>query len=352
VQFFSTGGAGRPFYFSETKDPRTHSTWQVLRSDFDAMLVRNAEAAGVSVRTRSEVVRVCERDGVVNGVELKGANGVERIDARVVVDASGQQSMLARKFGARENIEGLQNVAVYAHYRNAVRDEGIDAGSTLIYRLEHGAWLWFIPLPEVVSIGLVAPFEGLSAFGKAPAEILDNAIASCEFLRPRLVDAERSNEARAIRDFSYRATVDGGKGWVLVGDALSFIDPMYSTGLFLTMYSAELAAEAIVTKLKNEATPDFRSYSGKYQEAYEQFLWLVRAFYREDFHFGQLAKDPVHRQGLIDLLTGIVGTPEAGRHRMHARSRMRRSRQNRWSRRQPRCSSRRAPVSVSWRGRS
>ena len=312
VQFFSPKGPSKPFYFDETRDPKTHHTWQVLRSEFDLMLFENARRAGVDTWTDTAVESICEEAGAVTGVRVRDEMSVERlVTARVVVDASGQQGALARRLGEREHIPGLENVAVYAHYENVALDSGRDAGSTLIYRLDHGAWIWFIPLPDTVSIGLIAPAQGLAAFGATPDEMLENAIAKSPHLSERLTRAGRSNDVRAVRDFSYRAKRDGGVGWLLVGDALSFIDPIYSTGLFLTMYSAELAAEAIVASVGENDPPNFASYSRDYQSAYDQFLWLVRAFYREDFHFGGLARDPAHRQGLVDLLTGIVGTPEA-----------------------------------------
>jgi 2-polyprenyl-6-methoxyphenol hydroxylase-like FAD-dependent oxidoreductase len=118
-------------------------------------------------------------------------------------------------------------------------------------------------------------------------------------------------EVKAARDVSYRAARDGGSGWLLVGDALGFIDPIYSTGLLLAFNSAELGARAIVDRLGNGAGLDFRGYSKEFQVAFDQLLILVRAFYREDFHFGKLSQTPSYRQGLVDLLTGIVGTPEA-----------------------------------------
>ena len=201
---------------------------------------------------------------------------------------------------------------MFAHYHNVALDTGIDAGSTLIYRIDGESWLWFIPLPDVVSIGLVTPAKTISRFGKSPASILETAIDESEPLRSRLEKADRTTEVRAVRDYSYRSERDGGEGWLLVGDAVGFIDPIYSTGLFLTLYSAELGAAAITEQLQSGAsTPNFSGYSKDYQEAFEQFLTLVQAFYREDFHFGTLAKNPAHRQGLIDLLTGVVGTPEA-----------------------------------------
>jgi flavin-dependent dehydrogenase len=312
VQFFSPKGATRPFYFSEVQDPRMHSTWQVLRSDFDQMLLQNAESAGVKVRTRTEVLDVVETDGAVTGVEIQNPNGTkETVDSRVVVDASGQQGLLVRKFGGRTILPGLQNAAIYSHYSGVRRDEGIDAGSTLIYRLDTESWLWFIPLPETVSIGLVAPARKLGSFGGSREETLANAIAASEPLSERLAQATRTIDVLAARDYSYRTSRDGGRGWILVGDALGFIDPIYSTGLYLAMRSAELATEAITHALAEPGTPSFAGFSRPYQAAFDRFHVLVKAYYSDDVRFGELAKDASNRQGLVDMLTGITDTPEA-----------------------------------------
>ncbi len=312
VQFFSAKGPTRPFYFSEVEDPRMHSTWQVLRSDFDAMLLSNAADAGVKVRTETEVVGACEARGVVTGVCIQSSTGAESTTgSKVVVDASGQQGLLVRKLGGRTILPGLENVSVYSHYSGARLDEGIDAGSTLIYRLDHNSWLWFIPLPETVSVGLVTPAVRLASFGGSRDEILDNAIAASEPLSARLAAASRTIDVRAARDYSYRTTRDGGQGWILVGDALGFIDPIYSTGLYLTMFSAELAAEAITTALSNGKDPSHAGFARRYQSAFDRFHIMVRAFYNEQVRFSELAKDPDHRQGLVDMLTGITTTKQA-----------------------------------------
>ncbi len=320
VQFFTEKGGSRPFYFSETKDPRLHQTWQVLRGDFDALLLENARDAGVDVSTGVRVTRVeCEGDrvGAIVYRPAEATNGDEvTVSARVVVDASGQNGVLARRLGGRRLVGGLENAAIYAHYRNAKFDHGIDAGSTLIYRITKSSWLWFIPLPGRASIGLVASAREIADAEGSPTDILRAAIARSDELSQRLVDAERIGDVRVERDFSYRAQRAGGPGWLLVGDALGFMDPIYSTGLFLSLHSAELGAAAVNEALSaashgNGTAPDFAGFAKDYELAFDRFLSLVRAFYDPDFHFGALARDAAHRLGLVDLLIGNVGSPEA-----------------------------------------
>lgn len=312
VQFYSARGPGRPFYFSEATDPRMHQTWQVLRSDFDAMLLDNARSCGVETHIGMRVTDSIRNGDAVTGVRAKSEDDTEVVfEGRVVVDASGQGGVLAKRLGRRSGVADLENLAVFSHYSDVQLDSGIDAGSTLIFRISPTAWLWLIPLPQAVSIGVVAPASTIWSFGDEPETVLDAAIAASPHLSERMAEATRLIDVHVARDFSYVARQDGGKGWMLVGDALGFIDPVYSSGLFLAVRSAELAADSVDAALKSEGTPDFDGYAVEYRAAWDRFLALVRAFYTEDFHFGPLSKDPEHRQGLVDILTGDVGTPHA-----------------------------------------
>lgn len=321
VQFYSQRGAGRPFYFSEASDPELHQTWQVRRSEFDAALLERAGGLGVAITMRTQVRDVIMSDdvdgdgvdGVVRGVTILGPDGIEkRVRAKAVLDASGQRGLLARRFGVREHIDGLANTAAWAHFEGARLDDGIDGGSTLIYRIRPSTWLWFIPLPDSVSIGVVTPVDEIASFGHNPVEVLDAALEACEQMHERLENAKRVSPVRLIQDFSYRATRDGGKGWALIGDALGFMDPVYSSGLYLALHSAELAADRVIESFAaGTAVPDLEGFSTAYQEAFEQFLVIVRAFYREDFHFGEFARSGDRRKGLVDLFTGDVMSPQA-----------------------------------------
>ena len=313
VQFISPKGPSRPFYFSEVRDPRMHNTWQVLRSEFDRMMLDRAVECGAHVETDTPVIAVCSEGDAVTGVRVRRLDESEDvIDARLVLDASGQKGVVARERSRQKLIPGLENTAVYAHFEGVQLDPGIDAGSTLIYRLDAQSWIWFIPLMGGVSIGLVTSAREILRFGQNRDEILQSAIDQCPALLERMTNAAVIGEVRVARDFSYRATVDGGPGWAVIGDALGFIDPVYSTGLLLSARSAEIAAlEATCALAGDQHYPNMHGFSTDWQVAFDRFLPLVRAFYTEDFRFGELSKHEAHRQGLIDLLTGIVDTEEA-----------------------------------------
>ena len=313
VQFYSQKGPSRPFYFSECEDARLHQTWQVLRSDFDAMLVDEARSLGVDVATGTEVLDVVADGDAVAGAVVRGPGGqeMETVGSRAVIDASGLHGVVTKRFGERELLDDLKNVAVFSHFEGVRVDEGIDAGSTIVFKIDAASWIWFIPLPDAVSIGVVTAADRVQKFGSVPEEILSNAIAASPHLAERMVDARRTRDVAVVRDFSYLARREGGPGWLLAGDALGFLDPVYSSGLFLSMLSAEHAADAVHTALDGADAPDFTGYAKDYRVAFQRFLPLVRAFYADGFRFGPLAEEPRKRRGLVDMLIGSVGTPEA-----------------------------------------
>jgi flavin-dependent dehydrogenase len=314
VQFFSPRGrSGTPFYFSEVSPGPDSTTWQVDRIPFDAMLLDNAQEIGVEVRQCVNVRDVRFEGSRAVGVlaELPDRSRRE-IEAKVVVDASGQSGVLSRKLGLKEIDPKLRHTSYYTRYRGAVRDEGIDGGATLIYWTREGrSWFWFIPLPDGIdSVGVVGPAEYLQRNGTAdPRTIFDEELDNCPALKERLVGAEHVTDVRAIRDFSYLCTRIAGDGWVLAGDAFGFLDPMYSTGVFLALKSGELAADAIADAFKKN---DFSAARlGRHGEDYvagmEALRKLVYAYYDEGFSFQEfLEKFPGCREDLVNLLVGNV----------------------------------------------
>ena len=315
VQFVSGDGrTASPFYFHEFDDHESSQTWQVDRLQFDQMLLQNAIEHGVEVRQNVNVRDVVtEGDDRVVGVTADFPGDVQRtIRSRVVVDASGQSGMLARKFGLKELDPRLRHMSYYCRYRGVELPPGKDAGATVIYWTEaEDAWFWLIPLPDgLVSVGVVGPVDVLRAGEhRDPQAVFDEQLAICPALATRLEGCERVNDVDVIRDFSYVARKIAGDGWILAGDAYGFLDPMYSTGVFLALKSAELAADSICEGLERGDLSG--AQLGKHGEAYlagmEAFRRLVYAYYDKDFHFAKfLRSHPECRQPLVDLLVGNV----------------------------------------------
>src|SRR5688572_5901289 len=250
VQFFNKRGkASVPFYFSETDPSESSQTWQVLRSEFDALLLDNAREQGVDIQRGALVKDVLfEGDRAVGvRVELHGEEERE-IRCKVVVDASGQSALISKKLGVRRADPELRKAAYFTHYQGALRDPGIDEGATLVIRTQGAvAWSGYIPRPDGrVGVGVVGSRDYLVTGRPAdPQQVFEEEVDRCPALQPRLANATQVFPVQATRDFSYRSSRIAGDGWVLVGDAFGFLDPIYSSGVLLALKSGELAADSV-----------------------------------------------------------------------------------------------------------
>lgn len=314
VQFFGRSGrASTPFYFFETEDSPAAQTWQVDRVEFDAMLLDNARAKGAEVHEQARVLEVLFEHGRATGVRARLADGSERtLRSRVVVDATGQAGFLARKLDLRNGDPNLRNCSYYTRFRGGRRETGIDEGATLIlHTAAERTWFWYIPLPDdTVSVGVVGPIDRLGRGRVAdPQAIFDAEAQGCPALLERLADATQIGPIRVDKDFSYASHRIAGDGWVLAGDAFGFLDPMYSTGVFLALKGGELAADAILAAFE---TQDFSAATlGRHGEEFlagiDAMRKLVYAFYSRDFNFAEFLKaHPECKGQLVDLLIGNV----------------------------------------------
>jgi geranylgeranyl reductase family protein len=313
VQFFTKSGKGAlPFYFAEFDGHESSQTWQVDRTEFDHMLLDHASESGVEVRQGANVKEVLFEGERAVGVDLETDEGQRaRIASRVVVDCSGQTSLIARERGLKQFFNDTATTEIYTRYKNAWRDSGRDEGATLIMHTESArSWFWFIPLPnDEVSVGVVAPIDYLLKRGETIEKVYHDEVAICPEMRCRLDGAEQVFPIRAIRDFSYISKEIAGDGWILAGDAFGFLDPMYSTGVFLAMKSAEFAADAILEAFEKDdcSAAVLAQHGQRYVDGMESMRKLVYAFYAEDFSFARfLKKFPECREGLVDLLVGNV----------------------------------------------
>ena len=316
VQFFSGDGKGAtPFYFEDHDPAESSRSWQVLRSQFDQMLLDRAADRGAEIRRGCSLKRYLEEDGRVTGVRFEDEEGtVRELESRLVVDATGQRATLARQLGLLRPDTCLQHAAYYTHFEGAQRDTGRDSGATLILHTEnHRTWFWFIPLPDDrVSVGVVGPVDYLARAGNGdPQAVFERELKRCAALIPRLEGARQARPMLVIKDYSYRVEAMAGAGWVLVGDAGGFIDPIYSTGVFLALKSGEMAAECICTALC-DADIDLeklRAFEPELRKGAEAMRKLVYAFYDPAFSFAKfLDRYPDCKGQLVDLLMGHVFT--------------------------------------------
>lgn len=316
VQFYGrTGRASSPFYFQETDPHESSVTWQVLRSEFDAMLLDNAREHGVEVRRGAAVKDVLFDGERAVGVKLDDGSA---LSCKVVVDATGQSALLGRKLGLMRPDAELRKASLFTHFEGALRDPGIDEGATLVLHTDDASgWFWYIPLPgDRVSVGVVGGIEQLVSSREGdPQTVFDEEVARCAELRRRIEGARQAMPVQVIRDFSYRSARIAGDGWVLVGDAFGFLDPIYSSGVFLALKSGELAADSIHAALEAGDLSGARlgAHGPEFLAGMEAMRKLVYAFYEPDFSFSKfLARFPDCRGDLIHLLVGNVFRPTNG----------------------------------------
>ena len=255
VQFVNEKGVlSEPFYFSDHKPQESSRTWQVVRSEFDELMLRNAARQGVDVHEGTRVLEVLFDGQRATGVRVEDeAGAVRTVSADVVVDASGQGAMIMSRLGLRDWDPVLKKAAIWTYWKNAERGTGRDEGATLVLQLDDKqGWFWYIPLHDgTVSVGVVAGYDYLfkQRDTKDPEAIYFEEVARCPGLQPKIAAAERAGPVRVAKEYSYRARDVAGDGWVLVGDAFGFLDPLYSSGILLALKSGELAGDAIVAAL-------------------------------------------------------------------------------------------------------
>jgi flavin-dependent dehydrogenase len=312
VQFVNQHGKlSEPFYFMDHKPHECSQTWQVYRQEFDQLMLDNAREHGVDVHEGVRVLEVLFEGDRAVGVRLQEEDGREReVRAAVVVDASGQSSMIMSRLGLREWDPVLRKAALWTYWEGAQRDTGKDEGATLVIQTEgkHG-WFWYIPLHNnIVSVGVVASWDYLftSRPSKNHEAIYFEEVDRCPGLKPRLVNAKRAGPFRAAKEYSYRAKQVAGDGWVLVGDAFGFLDPLYSSGVLLALKSGSLAADAVVDGLqKNDlSAAQLAKWGPEFIAGMERMRRLVREYY-DGFSFGRFVKrHPDLKGALTDLLIG------------------------------------------------
>ncbi len=312
VQFVSAAGrVSQPFYFFETIKHPCATTWQVRRSDFDRMLLVNARNKGADVRQGTAA-----RELLMDGDRAVGVRadvvggGSETFVADAVIDASGRDTFLASKLGWKRRDPDLTKIAIFTYYRGARRDSGLDEGATTVAYIPEGGWFWYIPLlDDVVSVGVVAEAEYLYRESRDPEAVFAREAGDCTWIAEHLSGGTRVEPVRVTGEFSYRSESIGGNGFCLAGDAFSFLDPIFSTGLFMALKSGEMAADAVHRGLGagQVTAATFSDYERDMRWALDRFRQLVVAFYDETFSFRDFVRThPGLQPRLVDVLVGNV----------------------------------------------
>ncbi|MBX3609918.1 MAG: tryptophan 7-halogenase [Hydrogenophaga sp.] len=237
------------YYFADAWDKTMPGAYQVRRADFDHILLNNARTRGVEVfeGTRAVDVQWDAPGRKVASVTTRDDNGASATwRPRFLIDASGRDTFLAGRLKIKTKNPDHNSAAVYAHFQNAQRLPGQDAGNISVFWFEHG-WFWFIPLHDgATSVGMVTwPYHMKSRGERSLSDFLLDNIRQCPALAQRLAQATLCTEAEAAGNYSYSATQCHGDNFLLLGDAYAFIDPVFSSGVWLAMSGGEVGAEVV-----------------------------------------------------------------------------------------------------------
>jgi flavin-dependent dehydrogenase len=270
------------FAFDRALGKSPPHAYQVWRQDFDGMLYAHARECGADTREGHEAVSIEQPGPRDSCLEVRTDQGQGyRIQARYVVDASGRDTFLAAKRRLRRKNARHQSAAIFGHFRGADARAGEDAGNISMYRFEHG-WMWMIPLPEgVMSVGAVCWPDYLKQRKGRTVEFLLETLKRNPALWQRMKGAQLiGNEVRVTGNYSYDSARMGGPGWVLVGDAFAFIDPVFSSGVYLAMSGAEQAADVVDAALREPAAEHslLKRLERRQRAGMERFSFFIYRF--------------------------------------------------------------------------
>ncbi len=313
AEFNSTAHDRPPqtYYFSEALDKEYLHAFQVRRSEFDELLFRNCIARGVRAREGIRVTDVEFRPGRRSLVRAVTEAGEPlHVECTYVVDASGRDTFLSRRLGSRRRSRRHNSAAIFGHYGEVPRRPARDAGNISIYWFEHG-WFWMIPLRDgTMSVGAVCWPEYLGTRDVSTEEFLCQSIALCPPVAERMKDARLLGPVRATGNFSYRATRMFGPGYLLVGDAYTFIDPVFSSGVFLAMHAAMEGAAVLDACLRDPdaAAARLKAHQRRVVRGLKVISWFIYRFTSPALHrmFMKPANHFRVKEAVVSMLAGDI----------------------------------------------
>ncbi len=314
VQFVSPSGrASQPFYFFSRYDRETVAqTWQVLRSEFDQMLLDNARAKGAEVKEETTVKEWIKEAGRVAGVraQMKSGETVE-YRAALTLDCTGKEAFSTVRNNWRIKDPYLNKIAVWTYYKGAKRDEGIDEGATTVAYVPEKGWFWYIPQHnDMISVGVVAEGKYLTRDGvKAPEQIFKREIEQNQWIKQHLAIGKQTGAFFLTSEYTHHAKHCAMDGLLLVGDSFAFLDPVFSSGVMLALKSGVMAADAVHEAIvaRDYSPQRFSAYATYLRQGVENMRKLVYAFYNPDFSFKKLIhKHPAAAGEITDCLSGDV----------------------------------------------
>lgn len=300
------------FDFSDALKPDEETAFQVPRAEFDEILLRNAGARGAVVQERTEALDFSFTHDTVT-VSLRSADGAtpdRSITARFLIDASGRDTFVGARLGLKDRDPSHNSAAVYSHFTGVARRGGEEAGNISIYWFDHG-WFWLIPLTGGrTSVGMVCDPMFLKQRDGDLSAFLSAGFARAPALQQRMTNARQIEPARAAGNYSYRMRRIVGERFLMVGDAYAFIDPVFSSGVYIAMQSAEYAADAVDAFLAAplRSNKPFAAYARRVDGGLAAFSWFIYRFTNPTMQY--LFTHPSNimgiRSAVISVLSGDV----------------------------------------------
>ncbi|MGZ8921617.1 MAG: NAD(P)/FAD-dependent oxidoreductase, partial [Limisphaerales bacterium] len=287
AQFYvANGSKAVKFVFAKGVFTRETETIQVERAKFDHILLKNAREKGADVREGWTVSRFREDDSGVEVTATDPQGQSHEFSARFLIDASGRGNMTGNQEGLRVVHPHLKKLAIFGHFKNVRLDPGPEGGDTIIVRLEN-KWFWLIPISaEKTSVGCVMNQSEFATYKESPQQIFESTWESSPVLRARMENAELIGPFQTTGDFSYYNKRYVGKRLLRVGDAAGFMDPIFSAGVFLAMYSGRLAAHTISDLLANgerRKASCLKAYENRLRTSMHFYWQMVHSFYTTPF---------------------------------------------------------------------
>jgi len=297
------------YYFGRALDQGFPYAYEVKRADFDQILFRNAARSGARTHEGVRVTNVEFRDGQASIVDAVDEHGqAQRWEARYVVDASGRGTFLASKFDIKRRNPDPRSAAVFGPFKTVERRPGLDEGNISLYWFDHG-WFWMIPFKDgTMSVGAVCWPYYLESRKASVEQFLLDTIALCPPVAARMKEAELISPVTATGNYSYKADHMAGRGYLLVGDAFAFIDPVFSSGVLLGMNSALQGAEVVDRVLKNPAceASEIRRFNRVVRHGIKYFSWFIYRITQPAMRSMFMSPRNTFRmeQGILSLLAG------------------------------------------------
>jgi flavin-dependent dehydrogenase len=309
--FTHDGQSGRYVDFTDVREVNRPQTYQVCRQEFDRILMERAREVGAEVREGCNVT-ACEfeSDAAILDIASRAEGATERLHVRAIVDATGRGGLIARKFNLRTEEPLLANIAIFSHYTNVPRLQGPRPDDIRLVARSDAGWFWLIPISkELTSVGVVLPKALYRRLANgSPEETLNRTISDTPIVAELMREARREWPVRVEKDFSYSASAYAGDRWILAGDAGSFLDPVFSTGVSIAMESGiEAAAELHGALMRDDfSASSFAAFSRRQRRRFETFRRFVTGFYTPQFRDIFFSPEPPNLifRSVVTMLAG------------------------------------------------